>query len=219
MRHPSSPSGPMSAFEPARCLALATAVLVLIAGFMVVLPTEARAVTPYVPASEFVNISATSSFSFVPDSFTVEPGSLVHLVVTQLADFNHTFTLSPAVNVTIPSADDPAQVAAFFNAHTPIANLSLGSTAGKQTSVTFTAPTALGAYEFVCLIHFPTMTGIMTVANTPPSSGSSSSPTPVELVAIGAGVGVVVVAIALFAWSRARRRSRSGGGSPPPRQG
>lgn len=164
---------------------------------------------------EFVNISATNSLSFVPDSFTVLPGAAVHLIVTQLADFDHTFTLSPAVNVTIPSSDSFAQLSAFFQAHPPIVNLSLGSTVGQRYFANFTAPTTLGTYEYVCLIHFPTMTGIMTVANGVPSPATSSSPTTLEIVGIGVAIGLVVIAVVLVAWSRARHQGRSGGGSPP----
>jgi len=194
---------------------LALAVAVLAAGLVVSLPVAAAAPALTVAATEFVNISATTSLSFVPDSFTVVPGASVHLLVTQMADFDHTFTLSSATNVTIPASDDAAQVAAFFNAHPAIVNISLGSTAGAQFPETFTAPAALGTYEFVCLIHFPTMTGVMTVASSLPSPGSSSSPTTLEVVGIGAGVGIVVIAAVVVVWSRARRRARSGGGSPP----
>jgi plastocyanin len=159
-----------------------------------------------------VNVSATTSLSVVPGSFTVQPGATVHLIVTQLADFEHTFTLSPAVNVTIPSSDTPSQVSAFFNAHPPLVNLTLGSTPGQEFFANFTAPTTLGSYEYVCLIHFPTMIGTMAVSS---STGSSSgtSPTTVELVALGGVVAIVVIVGVLVL---VRRRSRGGPGAPPP---
>ncbi|MGD0588330.1 MAG: hypothetical protein ABSA63_06000, partial [Thermoplasmata archaeon] len=201
-------SGP----APRPTLALAAALLALSvallgAGMITVIPAAAAGPTSPALAPEFVNISATSSFNFVPNSFSVQPGATVHLIVTQMADFDHTFTLSSVVNATIPSSDDHAQVAAFFNSHAPIVNLSLGSTVGHPSFANFTAPTTLGAYEWICLIHFPTMTGIMSVSNSPPSSGSGSSPTTLEFVEIGAAVGVVVIAIGLVAWGRARRRA------------
>jgi plastocyanin len=194
---------------------LVLAGLLIASGVLVGAPGGARAATVPAATTEFVNISATGALSFVPDSFSVLPGAPVHLVVTQMADFDHTFTMSPAVNVTIPSSDTSAQLHAFFNAHPPIVNLSLGSTVGHESFANFTAPTTLGAYEWVCLIHFPTMFGIMTVANSPPSSGNGSSPPTVELVAVGAVVGIVVVVGVLLAWGRSRRRARARGGSPP----
>ncbi len=174
-------------------------------------PAPAAAVAP-----EFVNVSATSVLSFVSGSFDVLPGATVHLVVTQMADFNHTFTLSPAVNVTIPSGDTPAEVAAFFNAHPPIVNLSLGSTVGSTYSATFTAPSTLGTYEYVCLIHFPTMIGEMNVVATLPSSSSStSSISTTTALEIGGGVGAVLVVVGVALALRSRRR-RSGAAPPNP---
>jgi plastocyanin len=164
-------------------------------------PPVAAALAPL-----FVNITATESLSFSPNSFTVAPGQVVHLVVTQGADFAHTFTLSSVVNATIPSSDTPSQVAAFFNAHPPIANLSLGSTAGAQVPFTFTAPTTLGAYEFVCLIHFPSMIGTMTVSTASPPGSGGTSPSPLEYVALGLVAAVVVIGAVVLA---ARRRRKS----------
>ncbi len=197
----------------AGCVALwQVAVLAVLATFLGSLPGAAMAQggsTP-VPASSpgpaFVNISATSSFSFTPASFSVLPGQSVRLIVTQLADFNHTFTLSSVANFTLPSTDTSAEVAEFFNSHPPLVNLSLGSTVGVQFPVTFTAPTTPGTYEFVCLIHFPTMIGTMVDSNAT-TSASSSGPSTLEVVAIGAGVAVVVIAAVLLA---VRRR-----GAPP----
>lgn len=151
-----------------------------------------------------IDITATSDISFVPSSFTVSPGESVTLVVTQAANFNHTFTLSSVVNATIPSTDSASQVAAFFNAHPPLVNLSLGSTAGTQHTATFTAPSTPGTYEFVCLIHFPQMTGVMTDSSSSGSGGGGGLST-TELVAIGAGAGVVVIAAAVLAVRRSRR--------------
>lgn len=189
--------------------------LLLVAGGMIGLPpTEVRAEPLQVPL-EFVNISATSDLSFVPDSFAVAPGAMVRLAVTQLADFDHTFTLSPVANLTISPSSTPAQLAAFFEAHPPIVNLNLGSTPGERYFANFTAPSTLGAYEFVCTIHFPSMTGVMTVASTPSSSGGGSSPNNLEVIVIGAVVALVVILGGLAVWLRARRRGRSGGSSPP----
>lgn len=152
-----------------------------------------------------IDITATSALSFAPNSFTVSPGETVNLVVTQAASFEHTFTLSSVVNYTIPSGDTPAQLAAFFNAHPPLVNLSLGSTAGSQHDATFVAPTTVGTYEFVCLIHFPSMIGVMTDSNSSSTGGGGSTGlSTTELVAIV--IGVVVVAIAGVVLVVRRRR-------------
>lgn len=171
---------------------------------------------PAAAEPEFLNVSATSALSFVPNSFSVMPGASVHLIVTQEADFEHTFTLSSVVNTTLPSSDTDSQMYAFFAAHPPLLNLSLGSTVGARFYDNFTAPSSLGTYEYLCEIHFPDMTGTMTVANSPPSSGSSTTPSALEIVGIGVVVVVVVLAVVAVAWSRSRRRSGSGGNPPPP---
>jgi plastocyanin len=158
------------------------------------------------PSSVTIDITATTGISFAPSSFTVSPGESVTVVVTQAANFDHTFTLSSVANFTIPSTDSPSQLAAFFNAHPPLVNLSLGSTAGSQHTATFTAPSTPGTYEFLCLIHFPQMTGVMTDSSSSASSGGGGGGLSTnEIVAIGAGAGIVVVAAAVLAVRRSRR--------------
>ncbi|HYB78619.1 MAG TPA: plastocyanin/azurin family copper-binding protein [Thermoplasmata archaeon] len=161
------------------------------------------------PAAESVtvNITATEDLSFVPDSFTVLPGEIVHLVVTQAADFEHTFTLASLANFTLPSSDTPSEVAAFFNAQAPIVNLSLGSTAGSQHTVTFTAPSTPGSYEFVCLVHFPEMTGEMIDSTSTPAGASGGGVSTVEVVAIGVAIAAVVIAAVVVIVRRGHRVS------------
>lgn len=198
-----------------RYVALGPAVVILIAALCVTLPSTVRADTATVASAEFVNVSATSSLSFAPDSFTVLPGASVHLVVTQLANFNHTFTLSPAANVTIPTSDSPGQVTAFFQAHPPIVNLSLGSVVGGRFFANFSAPTTLGTYEFICLIHFPAMFGSMTVASSLPGGSTGTSPSSLEILGIGVGLGIVLIGAVLVLFNRARHRSQPNRPAPP----
>ncbi|MFZ3357058.1 MAG: cupredoxin domain-containing protein [Thermoplasmata archaeon] len=153
-----------------------------------------------------VAVMATGSLSFVPDQLSVSPGALVHLVVTQEANFEHTFTLSSVANFTIPSGDSSAQLAAFFNAHPPIVNLSLGSTPGAEFFANFTAPAA-GSYEFVCLIHFADgMTGEMVSG----ASSSSSSPSTFPLTSVVIGVIIVAVVVVVAAVVVVTRRRKKG---------
>ena len=163
------------------------------------------------PVVDNLSVQATGQFSFVPDQLTVYPGALVHLVVIQLANFAHTFVLSPVANVTIPTNDTPTQLYAFFNLHPPLVNLSLPGTVGARAYANFTAPSA-GSYEFVCEIpgHFQAgMHGEL--VSTTSSSGGSSSPLLLEI-----GVGVaVVIAVALVAAALLRRRARRTNGAPP----
>ncbi len=151
---------------------------------------------------DYVNISATSSFAFTPDSVTVTPGALVRLAVTQEADFLHTFLLSPEADYTIPTSSTHAQLLAYFTAHPPIVNLSLGSTPGAVFYANFTAP-PVGTYEFVCIVsgHFEAGMHGTLVSGTTSSSGGMSVTT-IDIAAIVIVI-VVLAAVALLL----RRRS------------
>ena len=162
----------------------------------------AQALRPNGP--EVIDIQATTTLTFVPNTFTVAPGAAVEVVVTQLANFEHTFTLVNAVNATIPSSDTPAEMYAFIQSHGTLVNVSLGSTPGAKFYENFTAPTSPGAYEFLCEVHFPSMTGTMTDSASSPSS-SSSGLSVLDYGLIGAVAGIVVIAGVLVA---VRRRGR-----------
>ncbi|MGI0131672.1 MAG: cupredoxin domain-containing protein [Thermoplasmata archaeon] len=191
---------------PRRTIVPFLAVAAVIGLSAVIGPVEGASVLGATPTSagiEFINVSATGQLAFSPSQFTVPPGATVHLTVLQLSNFAHTFTLSPAANVTIPASDNASQLTQFFHAHPPIVNLSMGSTPNVPYSVTFTAPSP-GTYEFVCLIHFANgMVGEMTTSN----GGTSSESTiglPYVLI-LAAVVVVVVVGAFAVAW---RRRAR-----------
>jgi plastocyanin len=156
-----------------------------------------------------VSVSTTAAYAFQPNQITVTPGALVHLVVTQDANFAHSFVLSSVANFTIPSGDTDSQLAAFFNAHAPLVNLSVPGTVGTQVTTNFTAP-ALGTYEFVCIVsgHFQSgMFGFL-YSGTRPPGGSSSSGFPLTPIVLGAIVGVgVVVVVGVVIVRRSSRRS------------
>ena len=161
---------------------------------------------------ENISITATTSLSFVPNQFSVAPGASVHLVVTQDADFEHTFTLSSVANITNLADDSSAQLAAFFNSHPPIVNLSLGSTIGARFFANFTAPAA-GTYEFVCLIHYAEgMTGEMVSS----AGASSSSPSAFPLTTVVIGVLVVAVVVVAATVVLVTRRRKKGPAVEPP---
>ena len=163
-------------------------------------PAAARAgvalATPALAPNEYVNVTATSTLSFVPGSFSVQPGALVHLRVTQGANFDHTFTLSSVANTSVPSVG-------YFNTHPPLVNLSLGAVAGKQFFANFTAP-AVGTYEFVCEFHYPTMKGLMTSSVAAP--GSTNGPAPVTPLEIGLALVVVAVLVGIVVVIAVHRR-------------
>jgi plastocyanin len=157
------------------------------------------AVVVVAASTDFLNVSATEAVAFSPNVLTVQPGDAVHLVVTQLADFNHTFTLSSVANITFPTTDTTADLDAFFATHPPLVNLSLGSTMGAKFYANFTAP-PVGTYEFVCLEsgHFAQGMHGELDSGTSPSSNSSSSYTLYLITAVVVVVLVVAIAALLM---------------------
>jgi len=175
-----------------------------------VLPLVAAGLpVPAALPSTVLQVDATSALSFTPSTLSVTPGQLVELEVTQLANFNHTFVLSSVANETIPVSDSTAQLDAFFNAHPPIVNLSLGEVVGTTTFANFTAP-PIGTYEFVCQIPGHFQSGMHGVLDSGTGGSSSSGLSSTTLLALAAIVIVVVVVIAAVA---VRRRAPKTPGS------
>lgn len=178
------------------------AVLLLAASGAALAP--ARAAPATASATVFLNLSATSLPDFVPSTLHVTPGAPVVIRITQEANFNHTFTLSSVANFTIPASDTSADLSAFFVAHPPLLNVSLGATPGMVSYANFTAP-AEGTYEFVCVVpgHFQAgMHG--TLDSGVGTSSTSTSPLSSSLTL--ALIGVVVVVIVVVAAVLLRRR-------------
>jgi plastocyanin len=185
-------------------------VLGLLSGGAVAQPPASASAHPATLVDN-VSVSTTSSYAFQPNQISVTPGALVHLVVTQDADFAHSFVLSSVANLTIPNYDGGSQLAAFFNAHPPLVNLSIPGVVGTQVVKNFTAP-PLGTYEFVCIVSGHFLSGMFgfLYSGTSAGGGGPSSGFPLSPIVLGAIVGlavVVVVGVLL-----ARRRSRR---SPP----
>jgi plastocyanin len=183
--------------RPVKGAALALLLVAVIVGGLSVAATarsdgvRAAAVEP---AVEDISISATSGLRFAPSSFSVTPGATVHLTVTQDASFNHTFTLSSVRNATIPSGDSMSQLYDYFHNNSPIVNITLGTTAGKVFTRTFTAP-AVGKYEFICIVHFSDgMIGTMT-STTSPGSPTTFYLSPLDIAFVGVAVVAAIVAV------------------------
>lgn len=171
----------------------------------------AAPVTPAAGGAVFLNVSATPSLSFVPTTLSVEPGQSVHLIVTQLATFNHTFTLSSVANFTFPSTDTTSDLDAFFATHAPLVNLSLGPTMDAKYYANFTAPPQ-GSYEYVCLQNGHFTAGMHGELESGISSGSggAASATLLYLVLPGVVILVVLVAFVLLFLRRNRPRAPPG---------
>jgi len=207
---------------PSTRATVALAILVAVAGLglagAIVVRNAAAGPGPMLSATDdYINVSATGAFSFDPASFSVYPGATVHLKVSQDTSVEHTFTLSPVPNGTIPSSDTTPELDSYFHSHSPLVNLSLGATAGLAYYRNFTAPATVGTYEFVCLYHFASygMHGTMTVTRSAATGSGPGTPSlsPVELAGVAAA-GIVVLAAVAVGLLRRRRSLREARPAP-----
>ncbi len=126
----------------------------------------------------------------------------LNVLITNMGDTPHTFTVAPQSNVTLT----PANFTSYFNTHTPLANEPVPASTGATVWANFTVP-GPGIYMYLCEIpgHFAAgMYGFLYVGVTPPAVAPPPSTAIVEeWVLIGSGIllaiGAVVAAVAMFA--------------------
>jgi plastocyanin len=156
---------------------------------------------------DVLNVATTSALGYDPNTLTVHPGDNVELIVTQMANFAHTFVLSPLPNFTFDPQASAANLTTFFNAHPPLVNLTLSSTVGSKAFVNFTAP-PVGNYEFVCIqpMHFQSGMHGELVSTTSAGAAPNNGPPVAWLLGAGVLIGLVLVA-AVFLMVRRKRAS------------
>lgn len=164
----------------------------------------------------FLNISATETLAFTPSTVNVAPGQSVHLVVTQLADFYHSFTLSPLPNFTFSSSATAANVTQFFAAHPPLVDMNLSQTKGSRHYANFTAP-GVGSYEFLCTAYGAThfQQGMFGTLVSSSASTSSPSTSPSWLIPVLVVIIVVVIVAVIAGVVMMRRKPKAPTPAPP----
>lgn len=183
-----------------------------LAGAAPVHPSAAAAATG---TTVFLNVSATPTFSFVPNQLSVAPGDSVHLKVTQEASFDHTFTLLAEAGFTFPSSATPGDIFTHLQAHPPLLNLSLGAVAGAATFANFTAPAA-GTYQFLCVIPSHFQGGMFGTFTSSASSPSGPAPMGLSATTLYLIIGVVVVVVVVAVVAAVMMRRRPAAPRPPP---
>lgn len=164
----------------------------------------------------FVNLSASGPGAQLTENTTDSPGFIptvlsasaphfplvVDVLVTNLGNDGHTFTVSPLSNYTL----SPANFTATFVTNAPLVNQVIPSGAGASAWANFTVR-APGVYQYICTVpgHFADgMTGLLYIDVTPPPVTSPPSTAIVDawlLVgsAVLLGIGVVVAVVAAYA--------------------
>ena len=148
-----------------------------------------------------MSVGSGGELVFSPDDISnIAPGTSVTIDITNLGSIPHTFTLSSLVNYTLPSAGNTNLTSTFLVTHPPYYSVNISGTQGSLTVASFTAPTAIGSYQFFCTEpgHFASgMQGLLGVGVTvgPPPAGPGIG-LPVFIIA-GVIVGLVILAIVL----------------------
>jgi len=99
-----------------------------------------------------------SEFSFAPETISAPAGAEIHLTLNNTGALDHNFLLMNAGKEVSGSWSETNAVDAFFT--------QIQTPGGESITVTFTAPSQPGAYQFLCSVpaHLEQgMTGTFTV--------------------------------------------------------
>lgn len=140
--------------------------------------------------------NTTNNLQFVPSILsggpTVHGAATFHVLVTNLGDLSHTFTVSSQVNITLTSTGN-------FSKFPPLVNQSIPASTGGSAWANFTVP-GIGVYEYACTVpgHFAGgMYGFLYVGVPVPVPPSAPSTAIVEVpILVGSavllGIGVAL---------------------------
>ncbi len=134
--------------------------------------------------------NTTDSYSFVPNALVANATHFpfnLDVLVTNLGNLGHTFTVSPWTNYSL----SPANFTTFFQAHPPLVSVNVPSGAGQTVWANFTVP-GPGVYQYICQVpgHFANgMYGFLYVDVAPPPPPAAPSTAIIQgWVLVGSGV-------------------------------
>jgi uncharacterized cupredoxin-like copper-binding protein len=178
----------------------------------------------------FVNVSSTApgltttenttdAPGFVPNALSASPPHYpvnLDVLVTNLGNFGHTFSVVPQSNVTLTYAN----FTTYFSQHAPLVSVQVPAGAGATVWANFTVA-GPGIYQYICEAtgHFQNgMSGILYVGNPVPPQPAPPSTTIVQSwVLVGSavllGVGILAATVSTFA-GRLPPQSRGSSGHP-----
>jgi plastocyanin len=186
-------------------------VVVLLAGVAGWTATKSARAAPVDESGSFyLNVTTTSPYAFVPDTFqNIPTNTTVQVTVTDADSLAHTFSIVNWEGVVLPSTADIASVVA---AHGTLFTKNV-SGSGDVEKGSFTSP-GPGWYEFVCeeTGHFAYgMYGFIAFGMALPAnltvSAPSTGPGAAVFIIIGTIVSLVVIAIVLGFVAGRRRGS------------
>jgi uncharacterized cupredoxin-like copper-binding protein len=151
-----------------------------------------------------VEENTTDAPGFQPSVLSASPAhypAAIDVLVTNLGNLGHTFTVVPQSNVTLTVGN----YSSYFTAHAPLVSATIPSGAGSSAWANFTIPAA-GVYMYLCLVtgHFASgMDGNLYVGvPVPPPPASPSTAIVDTWILTGSavlfGIGLVLAALASY---------------------
>lgn len=203
-------------------IVLAFAVVVAgLAGLEIVRPAGAQ---PVHPDSATIDVTATTTFSFTPNTFEqLATNSTITVSLTDAGAISHTFTIIGREGWVIPASISATDFSNLVYGKSPPVLFNLNISAVGTLTGTFTSP-GPGWYEFVCTEpgHFAEgMYGYIAFGENLPSNLTVTSGTPGPGAALFIIIGTIVslVVIALILGFVVGRRKGSMHEMPPERLG
>lgn len=112
-----------------------------------------------------VAVNLTDAPAFSPQFLHVAAGSTVDLHLTNVGQFNHTFTLAKTPNVRLTPTASPVEVYQFFQQNGMLANVSLAPGKAGWANLTFNASSALFSFEFASVVPYQFQAGMWGLLN------------------------------------------------------
>ena len=127
------------------------------------------------PADPTVRVNMTDAPAFLPRSVSVSAGASVTFLLTNLGNYNHSFTLLRQANVTLSPSWSPSQLDTYFAQNGSLANRTLTAGENASVEVNFTGRTSVGNFEFVSIVPYQFQSGMYGSVTVSPLPGGNAT--------------------------------------------
>ena len=115
--------------------------------------------------TENLTVNLTDRPSFSPQFLAVPAGSSLSLHLTNVGQFDHSFTLCKTSGARIPAGATPADVYRFFAANGSLANVSLAGGGVGWANLTFNVSQGFDSFEFASVVPYQFQAGMWGLLN------------------------------------------------------
>jgi uncharacterized cupredoxin-like copper-binding protein len=114
---------------------------------------------------QVVRVNLTDAPAFSPHFLNVPAGTSLSILLDNVGQFNHTFTLAATPNVQLSPSVSPLGVYQFFQKYGTLANVSLVPGGQSWANVTFNASAGVSSFEFASVIPYQFQAGMFGYLN------------------------------------------------------